>query len=157
PENRGKGEYMRKKEHLNKWTWVTTLLLMCLGSGLARTVSAAETNDVVLRVQGEVGAPLALTLADLQSMPRVEVKVKEKDGSEAAFAGVNLAEIVKRSKPSLTEKCCGNAANTCVVVRAVDNYRAVFSLPEVQSEFTDRIVVLADRRDGKPLPPSLGP
>jgi DMSO/TMAO reductase YedYZ molybdopterin-dependent catalytic subunit len=147
---------MRKHECPNKCVLVA-MLLACLVCGFARTVLAVETNEVVLSVRGEVDQPLALTLADLQGMPRIQVKVKEKDGSEAAFEGVSLAEILKRSKPRLTEKCCGNAANTCVIVRAADNYRVVFSLSEIEPEFTDRVILLADRRDGKILPTPPGP
>ncbi len=38
-----------------------------------------------------------------------------------------------------------------LVVEAADNYRAVFALPELDPAFTERIVLLADRRDDKPL------
>jgi DMSO/TMAO reductase YedYZ molybdopterin-dependent catalytic subunit len=147
---------MRKHERPEKWILIT-MLLACAVSGLTAVVSPAETNNVVLSVRGELDQPLALTLADLQAMPRVEARAKEKDGTEAAFEGVSLAEILKRSKLRLTEKCCGNAANTCVIVRAADNYRVVFSLAEIAPEFTDRVVVLADSREGKSLPASVGP
>ncbi|MFO0893059.1 MAG: molybdopterin-dependent oxidoreductase, partial [Isosphaeraceae bacterium] len=38
-----------------------------------------------------------------------------------------------------------------------DGYRAVFALPELDPDFTDRPVLLADRRDGRPLPGKDGP
>lgn len=40
---------------------------------------------------------------------------------------------------------------TFLVVDAADGYRAVFALPELDRAFTDRIILLADRREGKPL------
>src|SRR5262247_3247598 len=97
------------------------ILLMIALTGCALASLAAETNTVALAVHGEVDQPLNLGLADLQAMPRLKVQVKEKDGTDASFEGVAMGEIVKRSKPRLTEKCCGNAANTCVIVKAVDN------------------------------------
>ena len=44
-----------------------------------------------------------------------------------------------------------------VVVEAADGYRAVFALAELDPEFTDRVILLADRRDDKPLPGQAGP
>jgi hypothetical protein len=38
-----------------------------------------------------------------------------------------------------------------VVIEATDGYRAVFALVELDSAFTDRVVLIADRRAGKPL------
>jgi hypothetical protein len=44
-----------------------------------------------------------------------------------------------------------------VMVSASDGYRVVFALAEFDPDFTDRIVILADRRDGHALAPSEGP
>src|SRR5258705_4086786 len=43
-----------------------------------------------------------------------------------------------------------------VLVEANDGYRAVFSLAELDPELIDRIVLLADTKDGQPLPPREG-
>ena len=118
---------------------------------------AADTNPAALTVRGEVDQPLQLSLTDLQAMPRTTAKARDKNGDEVAFEGVTLSEVIKRAKPRFTEKCCGNAANTCVIVRAADRYRAVFSLAEIDPDFTDRKVVLAFRRNGKPLAEAEGP
>jgi len=37
------------------------------------------------------------------------------------------------------------------VVEAADGYRAVFALAEFDPDFTDRVILLADRRDDYPL------
>jgi hypothetical protein len=44
-----------------------------------------------------------------------------------------------------------------VVVEATDDYRAIFALPELDPGFTDRVVILADTRDGHPLEKYKGP
>ena len=44
-----------------------------------------------------------------------------------------------------------------VMVSASDGYRVVFALAEFDPDFTDRIVILADRRDGHALAPPEGP
>jgi hypothetical protein len=43
------------------------------------------------------------------------------------------------------------------VIEAHDGYQVLFTLPELDSLFTDRVVLLADRRDGKPLSEKEGP
>src|SRR5262249_21527632 len=112
---------------------------------------------IALLVRGEVENPLQLTLADLRAMPHLTVKAHDKNGEEVSFDGVALAEILERAKPKLTAKCCTNAANACVIVRAADNYRAVFALAEIQPDFTDRKIILADRANGRPLTEGQGP
>lgn len=38
-----------------------------------------------------------------------------------------------------------------VIVDASDGYQVVFALPEFDPDFTDRVILLADKRDGHPL------
>ncbi len=38
-----------------------------------------------------------------------------------------------------------------------DGYRAVFALPELDPAYTDKIILLADKRDGKPMDAKEGP
>jgi hypothetical protein len=42
-------------------------------------------------------------------------------------------------------------------VKETDAYRVVFALPELDPAFTDQMILLADRRDDKPLPSNEGP
>ncbi|MFO1003408.1 MAG: hypothetical protein U0936_24000 [Planctomycetaceae bacterium] len=44
-----------------------------------------------------------------------------------------------------------------MAVRAKDEYRVVFSLCEFDPVFTDRMILLADEQDGKPLNEENGP
>ena len=44
-----------------------------------------------------------------------------------------------------------------VLVEAVDGYRVVFSLAELDPTLTDRVILLADTKDGQPLPSREGP
>jgi DMSO/TMAO reductase YedYZ molybdopterin-dependent catalytic subunit len=126
-------------------------------AGILATSVVAQTNAVVLTVRGSVEQPLTLALADLQAMPHITLKTPEKNGQEATFEGVALIELVNRAKPKLTEKCCSNAINTMIVVKAADNYQAAFSLPEIDPKFGNRKILLADHRNGQPLDPAHGP
>ena len=44
-----------------------------------------------------------------------------------------------------------------LLVEAADGYRVVFALPELDPAFTERMVLLADHRDGQPLTTTEGP
>jgi DMSO/TMAO reductase YedYZ molybdopterin-dependent catalytic subunit len=44
-----------------------------------------------------------------------------------------------------------------MLVKCADGYQVVFSLAELDNNFTDRVVILADAMDGQPLPEGKGP
>lgn len=131
-------------------------LQACLAA-LAVAGAMAQTNQPVLAICGAVEKPLDLGLADILAMPRVALNVRGKDGATNAFAGVLLYDVVSRARPALTDKCCSNAANTVVVIRAADKYQALFSMPEIDPKFSGRQILLADHRDGQPLDATQGP
>lgn len=122
-----------------------------------RTTAGEQTNSIALTVGGAVEQPLNLTISDLSRLPRTKLTVTERDGKEVVFEGVALSEIVSRAKPMVTKQCCSNTVNAVVQVHAADGYRAVFALPELDPEFTDNKVLLADRRAGEPMTAPQGP
>lgn len=117
----------------------------------------APAPDVLLQVGGEVERPLKLTAADLMKLPRRTVRAKDHGGKEAAFEGVEIVEVLKLAGVKFGEGLRGKSLALFLVVEAADNYRAVFALPELDPAFTDRVMLLADRRDGKPLAITEGP
>ena len=44
-----------------------------------------------------------------------------------------------------------------LLLEAQDGYQVLFTPPELDALFTDKVVLLADRRDGKPLSEKEGP
>ncbi len=103
-----------------------------------------------LNVSGEVAHPVKLTAADFAKLPRQTVRVKE-HGVDTNFEGVPLVEILKLAGLEFGENLRGKRLETYLLVEAADNYRAVFALPELDPAFSDQVILLADRRDGKPL------
>ncbi len=113
-----------------------------------RPVSPAP--EVNLSVGGEVARPVKLTAADLSKLPRRTVRVSD-HGTEAVFEGVPLGEVLKLAGLEFGETLRGKRLETYLLVEAADGYRAVFALPELDPAFTDKVVLLADKRDGKSL------
>jgi Oxidoreductase molybdopterin binding domain len=55
-----------------------------------------DAQTVALTVDGEVDKKLALSLDDLQSMPRQRIEI-EQQGGRATYEGVALIEILRRA------------------------------------------------------------
>ncbi len=120
--------------------------------------AAQLSTGVVVHVRGAVTQPLALSLQDLAAMPRTKLTAKEHDQS-VTYEGVALAEILQRAGAPLGKELHGKALASHVLATAHDGYRVVFTLPELDPEFTDsaKQIILADSADGKPLPEKQGP
>lgn len=141
---------------------IVTVLTLPLASsvyGQASQTARERTpaGEVLLSVGGEVERPLKLTAADLAKLPRRTASAKDHGGKEASFEGVELGEVLKLAGVKFGEALRGKSLALFLVVDARDGYRAVFALPELDHAFTDRIILLADRRDGKALATTEGP
>ena len=127
---------------------------------LCATLAAGQTSTpkpILLTVGGEVAQPLKLTSEDLGKLPRRSVSAKDHDGKDTAFEGVDLVEVLKLAGVKLGEHLRGKELALYLLVEAADGYRAVFALPELDPAYTDRLIILADRRDGKSLSEKEGP
>src|ERR1700687_626930 len=133
-----------------------TLICAAVVSGQGVSPSSSAT-DVLLVVGGDVEHPLKLTHADLARFKRQSVRAKDHAGKEGKYDGVALGDILKDAGVKFGEQLRGKALATYLLVEAADGYRAVYALPEVDPEMTERLILLADQRDGNPLPPASGP
>ncbi len=120
---------------------------------------SAKPQDaaVLLRVAGEVAHAQQYRAEDLAKLPRQTVRAKSHSGVEAQYEGVALIDLLAKAGVPTGGQLKGQAVSLYVVVEAVDTYRAVFALAELDRSFTDRVILLADRRDGQPLTAHEGP
>jgi len=140
------------------YTIILIFFVLCSASALGQSKTPAlPATDLLLRVTGEVSHPLNLTADDWKKLLRRSVRAKDHDGKDYEFEGVELGEILKLAGVKFGEQLRGKDLALFLVVEAADQYRAVFALPELDHAFTDRVVLLADRRDGKPLATNEGP
>jgi len=116
-----------------------------------------QAAPVAVKVEGEVSTPLRLTAAELQQFPRQTVVARAHDEKESRFEGVALFDVLKKAGLPTGNELRGKAVALYLVVEAADGYRAVFALPELDPAFTDRVILLADRRDGQVLSSRDGP
>lgn len=115
------------------------------------------TPTPVLSVGGEVERPQKLSIADLAKLPRRTARAKDHNGKESVYEGVVLIDILRLAGVPFGEGLRGKKLSLCLIVEAADGYRAVFALPELDPAFTDRVIILADRKDGNYLSTTEGP
>ena len=119
--------------------------------------SPATEEKPLLTVRGITEKPVTLQKTDFDKLPHKSVKVHDKGGQEMTYEGVPLRDVLKRAGMDFEANLHGRALTKYLLVEAVDKYRAVFALPEFDPDFTDKLVLVATTRDGKPLSPEEGP
>ncbi len=96
---------------------------------------------------------VTLSAADLAKLPRAEIEAGKQ---RRKYSGVALAELLRVAGVQWGGKC--SPLLTCyVLVEGADGYRVLFSIPEIDPQQCRKMVILADRCDGKPLSGKDGP
>jgi DMSO/TMAO reductase YedYZ molybdopterin-dependent catalytic subunit len=125
---------------------------------ICRNESIAQREAIeFLTVEGEVKKTIKVTIDELIKLPTAEIKGKDKDGIEHLYKGVALVEIVKAVGAPLGAQLRGENLAKYIVVQASDGYQVIFSLPEIDPEFSDEVILLAYQVDGRLLPNGEGP
>jgi hypothetical protein len=99
-----------------------------------------------------VAGPRSLTVstADLAAMPRTHVTTTVRD-QQSTYEGVSIRELLTRVGVPAGEALRGRDLASAVVVTGADGYQAAFGIAEFDPAYTDRVAILADRKDGNPL------
>jgi DMSO/TMAO reductase YedYZ molybdopterin-dependent catalytic subunit len=121
--------------------------------------NAQSTSEVAqLRIGGAVATPLTLTIADLKKMPRTTLHVENPHEKKSEVSeGVLLGELLQRAGVAHGEKLRGPLMATYVVAEASDGYRVVFALAELDTDFMNSEILVADTVDGGPIDEKRGP
>ncbi len=126
-------------------------------TGQDRPSAKAAATRAFLSVKGDTEQPLELTAEAFAKLPHQSVHAKDHEGKEADYDGVALVDLLKAAGVKLGQDLRGKALANYLVVEASDGYRAVYALPELDPGFTDRVILLADQKDKKPLDEKHGP
>ncbi|MGA8541391.1 MAG: molybdopterin-dependent oxidoreductase [Terriglobales bacterium] len=78
-------------------------------------------------------------------------------GSSARYEGVPLKAVLEKAGVEFGESMRGKRLALCLLVEAADGYRVVIALPEIDPAFTEKQILLAFLKDGKPLDAKEGP
>lgn len=118
---------------------------------ISASAGVGQTNAVA--VIGVEGTALTVSLDKLER----RTVVTEDRGLRTTFEGVALRDVLAQAGVVFGEKLRGKALAQVVIATARDGYQVAYAIAELDAGFTDQIVLLADRRDGRPLLPDTGP
>ncbi|HTB19287.1 MAG TPA: molybdopterin-dependent oxidoreductase, partial [Bryobacteraceae bacterium] len=135
-----------------KHTRMLSVFVLISGILFAQAPPAA-----VLAIQGDIPTPLSLTSDDLAKLPRQTVSVPAPDGSKIVYEGVTLLDVMQKAGAPLGKQLRGKALASYVLAKAHDGYQVTFTLGELDPQFGNESILVADQRDGKPLPDKQGP
>jgi DMSO/TMAO reductase YedYZ molybdopterin-dependent catalytic subunit len=133
------------------------LLLLCALAFRPQFAVTQTATPPDLTVGGAVTKELRLTLADLKQMHRTTVAAKDHGGTPHNYEGVTLQSLLAEAGVPHGSDIRGKSMAFVVVAEAGDGYRAVFSLAELDSDFTGTQVIVVNTADGKPLAEKEGP
>ncbi|PJJ80182.1 molybdopterin-dependent oxidoreductase [Mucilaginibacter auburnensis] len=125
---------------------IAALFFVVPGIAIAQTI----------KITGEVTTPLDVDKATFQKFTQVSVKYKDKNGKEHTYTGVSLYDILQKAGVTLGPTLRGQNLTKYVLAEAIDGYHVVFALVELDKEFTDKQIILADKVDGAALPTTEG-
>jgi hypothetical protein len=94
---------------------------------------------------------------DLKNFPSLEVKAMDRSGKQRTFKGALLATVLDSAGVKMGKALRGKNLVKYILITAVDGYQVIFSLPEIDPEFTLNTVLLTTHVDGEPLPKGEGP
>lgn len=123
-------------------------LLLALALAVAPVTAFAQSLTVV----DPGGKTKVLTPADLADLPRAEVK-----SGARTYDGPVLTYVLRAGGLPVGPRLHGDPLRAYVVMTGKDGFQAVYSLAELDKDFHDDLVILADHVDGKPLPEKEAP
>lgn len=118
----------------------------------AVTALSAQT----LQVTDTEGHATTLSATQIATLPRSTVKVLDHD-KPAEFEGISLASVLSLAGVQMGDKLRGPRMTEVLLVEAADGYKVAFALAELDPAFAVRDIIVADKRDGKPLDAKEGP
>ncbi|HUB80532.1 MAG TPA: molybdopterin-dependent oxidoreductase [Bryobacteraceae bacterium] len=125
--------------------------LAALGIPFCAHPAQDQAEPPAITVRGDLAAKLVLSADDLAKMPHQKASVTEQDETPVEYEGVSLREILARAGAPVGKELRGKALASYILVKARDGYQVVFTLAELAPEFANETILVADKRDGKPL------
>jgi DMSO/TMAO reductase YedYZ molybdopterin-dependent catalytic subunit len=146
---------VEEESGMTKCTCAGAVFLLMAGALRAAetpTTSPESQPAFALKVDGEVSKALSLTAKAIGKMPHQSATVTEHDGTKATYSGVALRDVLLQAGvPIGPGELRGKNQGLFVVAEGSDGYTVVIALPEVDADFTDATILIADQRNGEKL------
>jgi len=133
-----------------------SIVRRALGCLLISAFMSLAARAQTLQIIDPDGHATAVTAAQIANLPHHTIDVRDHD-KPAQFEGVPLAALFAMAGIQLGDALRGPRLTEILLVEAADGYKVVFALAETDPAFTTREIILADKRDGRPLDAKEGP
>ena len=131
------------------------VLLALIWPGFAP--ASAEESSFSVALAGLDGQKADLTLAELDSLARVEVSATQ-HGTSHEFEGALVGDVLAKVGAPAGKAIRGQELADVIVIEARDGYKVALDLAGTDPAMrAGERVILADRMDGKPLDEITGP
>jgi len=126
--------------------------------GILQLASWSQSGAAYLEITGDIPHPRTFQQQEWKQLKHVTLSATNAhDKKTATFEGVPLLDLLQAAGLPSGENLRGKALATSVIVAASDGYQVAFSIAELDSSIGNHQVIVADREDGKALPPNVGP
>ena len=134
---------------MRRFAQAALLAAICTLATVSR--AGAQTSIDVVSLDGRTSA------VSLQGLERRSVTTADRAGIKTLHEGVLLRDVLARANVPLGDELRGKALARAIVATAVDGYQVAYAIAEIDAAFNDHLVLIVDRRNGKPLLPDSGP
>ena len=104
-----------------------------------------------LSVSGDVPSAVTLSADDLAQLPHDAISIDEEDGTKTAYQGVPLQAILAKAGIPIGHGLRGKGLAAYVLATAKDGYQMIFSMGELDPDFGNAHIIVADKRNGAAL------
>jgi hypothetical protein len=102
-------------------------------------------------------SPQIIERSDIAKLPHKTIKVKGSGGKVSFYSGVPLEELLEHMGAVFGKEQRQASLGSIVLVESVDHPSVLFAMAEFDTALTDKQILLADSKDGKPLTAPEGP
>src|SRR5262245_29187179 len=131
-------------------------IVVGLGMMTLARVEAPQAQTATVELIGPGGQQRTVTVSDLRAMPSLEVDVTSHN-VKGRYRGALLGALLRSVGMPPADSLRGPALAQDVIVEGSDGYRVVFAPAELDSGYTNEIVLLAYEKDGRSLDAAEGP
>ena len=128
------------------------IILIAVAAVACTAISVPRASAQSLDVVGLDGKTVAVAPGALER----RTVVTQDRGLRTEFQGVALRHVLISAGVPFGDAISAPALARVVTGSAPDGYRVVYAIAVLDAAFTDRIVLVADRRDGRSLLPDSG-
>jgi hypothetical protein len=115
-------------------------------------VLTAQVQNASFTVNVEGKPLLTFTAADLATMPRHTVTT-DQHGKQIQYEGVYMRDVLSKAGVPFGSELKGKKLSTYVLAVAHDGYAVVYTLAEMDPEFSEGDLLIADKVGGQPQGP----